>query len=67
MERAMQFIFFDETGRSITVQDLPAFNWQSLAKQAKKMRRTSFYGAYFRKNFDLMGVQEVELSTEKET
>ena len=43
----MQFIFNDETARSNTVEGLKAFDSQSLASQAEKMKKFSFYDACY--------------------
>ena len=67
MELAMLFTSNDKTVRSDTVQDLKEFNSQSLWTRAKKQEQLVSMMPAFKKAFDLMGDDIVELATEIET
>ena len=66
MELAMQIISNDKSVRNDTVQDLKEFNSQSLATQAKKVEQLVSMMPAFKKAFNLLGDDVVELSTEKD-
>ena len=66
MELAMQIISHDKTVRNDTVQDLKEFNSQSLATQAKKREQLVSMMPAFKKAFNLLGDDIVELSTEND-
>ena len=66
MELAMQIISNVKTVRNGTVQDLKEFNSQSLATQAKKGEQLVSMMPAFKKAFNLLGEEIVELSTEKD-
>ena len=61
----MQIISNDQTVRSNTVEDSKVFNGQSLATQTKKGEQLVSMMPAFKKTFDLMGDDIVELATEK--
>ena len=63
----MQSIFNDKTVRNDTIQDLKDFNSQSLATQAKKGEHLVSMLPAFKKAFNLMGDDIVELSVENES
>ena len=63
----MQMISNDKTVRSDTIQYFKDFNSQSLTTQAKKGEQLVSMMPAFKKAFDLMGDDIVELSTENET
>ena len=67
MDLAMQIIFSDKTVGSDTALDLKEFNSQSLATQAKKGERLVSMMPAFKKAFDIMGDDRVDLSRENET
>ena len=62
----MQILSDDQTVRSNTVQEIKEFNSQSLATQAKKGEQSVSLMNANEKDFDLMGDDIVELSTENE-
>ena len=62
----MQIISNDKSVRSDTVQDLKEFNQQSLTTQAKKGEQQVSMLHAFKRAFDLMGDDIVDLSTENE-
>ena len=62
----MQTIFNDEIVRSKTVKILNVFGTQLLATQARKGEHLVSTMPAFKKTFDLMGVEIVDLSTENE-
>ena len=63
----MQIISNDKTVRNGTIQDLKKFNQKSLTTQAKKeVQLVSMMPAY-KKAFNLMGDDIVELSVENES
>ena len=66
MELAMQIISNNETVRNDTIQDLKEFNHQSLTRQAKKGEQLVSMMPAFKKVFNLMGNDIVELSTEND-
>ena len=63
----MQNISNDKTVRSDTIQDLKAFNQQSLTTQAKKGEQLVSMMPAIEKAFNLMGDNIVELSVENES
>ena len=63
----MQIISNDKTVRSDFMQDLEEFNSQSLTTQAKKGEQLVPMMPAFKKAFDLMGDEKIELFTENET
>ena len=65
-ELAMQIISNDKIVRNISVQDLKDFNLQSLATRAKKGEQLVSMMPAIKKDFDLMGDDVAELSTERE-
>ena len=67
MDLAVQVISNDQTVRSNTVQSVKEFNFQSLAKQAKKGEQLVYNTPATKKAFDLMGDDIVELSIENES
>ena len=67
MKLALQIFCIDQTVRSNTVQDLKHFNSQSTATQTKKGEQLVSMMPAFKKNFDLLGDDIVEISTENET
>ena len=67
MDLSLQFISYDQTVRSKTVQDLKAFNSQSLATEAIKGEQLVSMMPAVKKVFDLMGDDIVELSTKNES
>ena len=66
MELAIQLIANDKTVRNDTVNDLEEFNSQSLSTQAKKGEQLVTMMPAFKKAFNLMGDDIVELHTENE-
>ena len=66
MGLAMQIISTDETVGSNTVNDFKEFNIQSSATQAIKGEQLVSMMLTFKKAFDLMGDDIVELSTEND-
>ena len=62
----MQIIFNDKTVRSDTVQVLKEFNSQSLATQAKKREQLVSMMPAFKKAFNLLSDDVVELSTKND-
>ena len=62
----MQIISNDETVRNDTVQDLREFISQSLSTQAKKGEQLVSMMPAFKKAFNLLGDDIVELSTEND-
>ena len=64
MDLAIQTIANDKTVRNDTVHDLKEFNDQSLATQAKKGEQLVSMMPAFKKDFNLMGDDIVELFTE---
>ena len=64
MDSAIQIFATDETVRNDTVQDLVEFNNQSLATQEKKGEQLVSMMPAYEKDFNLMGDDIVELSTE---
>ena len=62
----MQIFSNDQTARSDTVQGLGDFNSQSPATQANKGEEIVSMMPVFKKAFDLLGDDIVELSTEKD-
>ena len=67
MELAMQIVSSDKTVRDDTVQVLKEFNSQSSATQAKKAEQLVSMMPAFKKAFDLMGDDIVDLITENDT
>ena len=67
MELAMQIISDDKTVRNDTIQDLKEFNQQSLTTQAKRGEQLVSMMPAFKKAFNLMGDDIVELSVENES
>ena len=63
----MQIISNDKTVRKDTIQDLKAFNSQSLKTQAKKGERLVSMMHAMQKAFNLMGDDIVKLSVENES
>ena len=66
MELAMQNISYDETVRNDTIQDLKAFNSQSLSTQAKKGEQLVSMMPAIKKAFNLMGDDLVESPIEND-
>ena len=66
MDLATQIIANDKTVRSDTVQDLKDFNSQSLSTQAKKGEHLVSMLPAFKKAFDFLGDDIVELTTEND-
>ena len=66
MELAMQLISNDKIVRNNTVNGLKEFNNQSLATQAKKGEQLVSMMPAIKKDFDLMGDDIVDLSTEND-
>ena len=66
MELAKPIIFNDKTVRKNTVKNLKDCNSQSLITQAKKRVQLVSKMLVFEKDFDLMGNDIVDLSTENE-
>ena len=64
MELAMQLSSNDKTVRNDTIQDLKDFNQQSLTTQAKKGKQLVSMMPAIKKAFDLLGDDNVDLSTE---
>ena len=64
MELAMQKISTNESVRNDTIEDLKEFNQQSLTTQAKKGEQLVSMMPAFKKAFDLLGDDIVDLSTE---
>ena len=62
----MQIISNDETVRNDTIEDLKAFNSQSLTTQAKKGEQLVSMMPAIKKAFDLLGDDIVDLSTEND-
>ena len=67
MELAMQIISNDKTVRSDTIQDIKEFNSQYLTTQVKKGGQLVSMMPAFKKAFNLMGDDIVELCVENET
>ena len=67
MELAMQTISNNKTVINDTVQDLKEFNSQSLATQAKKGEQLVSKMPAIKKDFNLLGDDIVEISTENDT
>ena len=66
MDLAMQIISIDQTVRSNTVQDLKDNNSHSLATQTKKGEQLVYMVPAFKRTFDLMVSDIVEVSTKNE-
>ena len=66
MELAMQIISNDKTVRSDTIQDLKEFNQQTLTTQVKKGEQLVSMMPAFKKAFNRLGDDIVELSTEND-
>ena len=66
MDLAIKTIANDKTVRSDTVQDLKEFHNQSLATQAKKSEQLVSMMPAYKKSFNLLGNDIVDLSTENE-
>ena len=66
MELAMQIISNDQTVRNDTVQGWKEFNSRSLTTQAKKGEQLVSMMPDIKKDFNLLGDDIVELSTEKD-
>ena len=66
MELAMQIISNDKRVRNETIQDLREFNSQSLSTQATKEEQLVSMMPDFKKDFNLMGDDIVELSTKND-
>ena len=64
MELAMQIISNDKTVTNDNIQDLKEFNQQSFTTQAKKCEQLVSMMPAFKKAFNLLGDDIVELSTE---
>ena len=62
----MQIISTDKSVRSDTIQDLKDFNQQSLTTHAKKGEQLVSMMPAFKKVFNLLGDDIVELSTEND-
>ena len=62
----MQIISTDKTVRNDTIEDLKEFNSQSLTNQAKKGEQLVSMMPAIRKEFNLLGDDIVELSTEND-
>ena len=62
----MQLISSDQTVRSDTIQDLKDFNQQSLSTQAKKGEQLTSMMPAIKKNFNVLGDDIIELSTEND-
>ena len=62
----MQLSSNDKTVRNDTIQDLKDFNQQSLTTQAKKGEQLVSMMPAFKKAFNLMGDDIIELSTEND-
>ena len=67
MELATQIISNNKTVRNEYIQDLKAFNQQSLTTQAKKREQLVSIMPAIKKAFNLMGDDIVELSVENES
>ena len=67
MELAMQLISSDQTVRNDTIQDLKAFNQQSLSTQAKKGEQLTSMMPAIKKAFSLLGDDIIELIVENDT
>ena len=63
----MQIISTDKTVRNDTIQDLKEFNNQSLTTQAKKGEQLISMMPAFKKAFNLMGDDIVDLHTKNES
>ena len=63
----MQIIYNDKTVRNDTIQDLKDFNQQSLTTQARKGEQLVSMMPAFKKAFNLMGDDIVEISFGNET
>ena len=66
MELAVQIISNDKPVRNDTIQDLREYNSQSLETQAKKGEQLVSMMPVFKKDFDLMSDDIVEISTEND-
>ena len=64
MELAMQLISTYQTVRDNTIEDLKDFNSQSLSTRAKKGEQLVSMMPAFKKAFNLLGDDIVDLSTE---
>ena len=62
----MQIISTDKTVRNDTIEDLKDFNSQSLSTRAKKGEQLVSMMPAFKKAFNLLGDDIVELSTEND-
>ena len=62
----MQLISSDQTVRKDTIEDLKEFISQSLTTQAKKREELVSMMPAFKKAFDLLGDDVVDLSTEND-
>ena len=62
----MQLISTDKTVRNDTIEDLKEFNSQSLTTQAKKGEQLASMMPAIKKDFNLLGDDIVELSTEND-
>ena len=66
MQPATQIISNDKTVRNDTKQDLKEYNSQSLATQAKKGEQRGGLMSAFKKAFNLLGDDKIDLSTEND-
>ena len=66
MDLATQITSTDKTVRNDTIQDLKEFNSQTLSTQAKKGEQLVSMMPAIKKDFNLMGDDIVELSTDNE-
>ena len=62
----MQIFSNDKTVRNDTIQSLKEFNSQSLTTQAKKGEQLVSMTPAFKRAFDLLGDDKVDLSTEND-
>ena len=62
----MQLISTDQTVRNDTIQDLKDFNQQSLSTQAKKGEQLTSMMPAIKKDFNILGDDIIELSTEND-
>ena len=66
MELVKQLISTDQTVRNDTIQDLKAFNQQSLSTQAKQGEQLTSMMPAIKKSFNVLGDDIIELSTEND-
>ena len=62
----MQIISFDQTVRNDTIEDLKKFNSQSLSTKAKRGEELVSMMPAIKKDFNLLGDDIVDLSTEND-